>query len=110
MQIIWFFVLCSLYAPESLGMPKADKEYNMYNNEVHNLQCSYLIVNPVKRKEIWRFVTYIFLHANHQHIGFNLLMQLLIGELNHFFLKSFGLLSNERIKNTWKVNDKKELF
>ena len=72
-----------MYSPESLGMPKAGDEGNMVNNEIQNLQCSDLIVNPVKRKEIWRFVTYTFLHANHQHIGFNLLMQLMIGEFNY---------------------------
>ena len=78
-----------MYSPESLGMPKAGEEGNMVNNEVQNLQCSDLIVNPVKRKEIWRFVTYSFLHANHQHIGFNLLMQLIIGEFNYHVSYSF---------------------
>ena len=73
----------SLFAPETLGMPELEpsKTININaKNEIQNLQCSFLIVDPVRRKEIWRFVTYMFLHANHQHIGYNLLMQLLIGE------------------------------
>ena len=49
------------------------------NNEVQNLECSFLVMDPVRRKEVWRFITYMLLHANHQHIGYNLLMQLLIG-------------------------------
>ena len=74
-------IIFSLYAPETLGMPKleATQHINMKNNEVQNLECSFFIVDPVRRKEIWRFITYMFLHANHQHIGYNLLMQLLIG-------------------------------
>ena len=86
-------------------MPKADKEYNMHNNEVENLQCSYLIVNPVKRKEIWRFITYVFLHANHQHIGFNLLMQLLIGKSKDFFENILGsILTHERMNCLYRSN------
>ena len=49
------------------------------NNEIQNLECSFLVMDPVRRKEVWRFITYMLLHANHQHIGYNLLMQLLIG-------------------------------
>ena len=51
------------------------------NNEVQNLECSFLVMDPVRRKEVWRFITYMLLHANHQHIGYNILMQLLIGNL-----------------------------
>ena len=76
----------SLYAPESLGMPKLKpgKKDNLVNGEVSNLECSFFILDPVRRKEIWRFVTYMFLHGNHQHIGYNILMQLLIGKWHYF--------------------------
>ena len=47
----------------------------------HWLTCSYLIYNPHRRREIWRFITYMFLHGSHQHIGFNCFMQLFVGEL-----------------------------
>ena len=73
-------------------MPETGKDGNMINNEVQNLQCSSLIVNPVKRKEIWRFVTYMFLHANLQHIVFNLLMQLVIGKSYGIFKSTSSLI------------------
>ena len=40
---------------------------------------SSLIYNPCKRYEIWRFFTYIFIHAGFYHIFFNILIQLLLG-------------------------------
>ncbi len=32
-----------------------------------------------RRKEAWRFVSYMFLHGSYEHITFNCLMQLLVG-------------------------------
>uniref|UniRef100_A0A1B0AVN2 rhomboid protease n=1 Tax=Glossina palpalis gambiensis TaxID=67801 RepID=A0A1B0AVN2_9MUSC len=40
---------------------------------------SLLIYRPDKRYELWRFVTYMFLHDGWCHLGFNLLIQLLLG-------------------------------
>ena len=42
-------------------------------------QCSYLIYDPSKREQVWRFLTYQFVHGGHQHIFFNMLMQLMVG-------------------------------
>ena len=44
------------------------------------LICSHLIYDPHRRREAWRFLTYMFLHGSHQHIVFNLIMQLFVGE------------------------------
>lgn len=41
--------------------------------------CSYLIYNPSRRYEVWRFFTYQFVHVNMEHIVFNTLMQLVVG-------------------------------
>jgi rhomboid-related protein 1/2/3 len=38
-----------------------------------------LIFNPEKKKEVWRFLTYMFVHSGYFHISFNLLVQLLLG-------------------------------
>lgn len=38
-----------------------------------------LIYRPDRRHEIWRFVTYMVLHANWFHLGFNIVVQLIIG-------------------------------
>ena len=34
-----------------------------------------LIFNPNKKKEVWRFLTYMFVHSGYFHITFNLLVQ-----------------------------------
>ncbi|CAN7985128.1 unnamed protein product [Ixodes hexagonus] len=40
---------------------------------------SVFIYNPKRRKEAWRFLTYMLTHAGAYHIFFNLLIQLLLG-------------------------------
>lgn len=40
---------------------------------------SLFIYHPDKRHELWRFMTYMFLHAGWFHLGFNLLIQLVFG-------------------------------
>lgn len=40
---------------------------------------SLLIYRPDRRHEIWRFITYMVLHANWFHLGFNIVVQLIIG-------------------------------
>ncbi|XP_055912787.1 protein rhomboid [Eupeodes corollae] len=42
-------------------------------------QDSVLIYRPDRRQEIWRFVSYMVLHANWFHLGFNVVVQLLFG-------------------------------
>ena len=34
-----------------------------------------LIFNPLKKEEIWRFLTYMFVHSGYFHIVFNVLIQ-----------------------------------
>ncbi|XP_053675519.1 rhomboid-related protein 2 [Anopheles nili] len=38
-----------------------------------------LIFSPVKQHEIWRFVTYTFLHAGNIHLVLNIIIQILVG-------------------------------
>lgn len=38
-----------------------------------------LIYNPRRRKEAWRYVSYMFIHVGYFHIFFNLLVQLILG-------------------------------
>lgn len=38
-----------------------------------------LIFNPSKKSEVWRFLTYQFIHIGFYHIFFNTLMQLILG-------------------------------
>lgn len=41
---------------------------------------SFLIYDPNRRYEAWRFVSYMFLHADYGHIGSNLFFQLFVGK------------------------------
>lgn len=53
---------------------------------------SKLIYNPHRRYEIWRYVTYMLVHAGFWHISCNLLLQLIVGiplELAHKFERIF---------------------
>ena len=38
-----------------------------------------LIFDPKKKYEVWRFITYMFVHSGYFHVGFNLLIQLVLG-------------------------------
>lgn len=49
---------------------------------------SKLIYNPYRRYEVWRYITYMLIHAGYWHISFNLIIQLAVGiplELAHKF-------------------------
>ncbi|XP_035908897.1 rhomboid-related protein 2 [Anopheles stephensi] len=46
-----------------------------YNNDAINQQ---LIFSPVKQYEVWRFVTYTFLHAGNVHLVLNIIIQILV--------------------------------
>ena len=37
--------------------------------------CSPLIYNPARRHELWRFISYMFVHIGISHFVFNMLMQ-----------------------------------
>jgi len=41
--------------------------------------CSYLIYNPNKRSEVWRYLTYSLVHSGLFHVSFNILVQLVLG-------------------------------
>lgn len=50
-----------------------------------------LVYHPLRSKEVWRFLTYQFLHADVYHLTFNLVMRLLIG------------IPLEMVHNWWRV-------
>ena len=59
------------------------------NNQVpksDDYKCSYLYYNPFKRNEVWRYMTYMFVHTSDAHLIGNMVMQLLVGiplEMSH---------------------------
>ena len=44
------------------------------------LKCSPLTYDPHKRREVWRFVTYMFLHSDKNHLIGNMLLQIPVGK------------------------------
>lgn len=67
--------------------------YFLDNDFVYNL----FIFAPMKMNELWRFITYTFLHAGSIHLSLNVLIQIMISfpletEQGHFrvFLVYFG--------------------
>ena len=41
--------------------------------------CSYLIFDPDKREQVWRYLTYMMIHSGIFHAVFNILIQLILG-------------------------------
>ncbi len=41
--------------------------------------CSHLIYDPNKREQVWRYLTYMFIHSGLFHVTFNILIQLVLG-------------------------------
>ena len=62
----------SIYQPTTLGISEVPLSRSWPIS-------SFLVYSPVRRREAWRFISYMFLHGGLEHIGFNCLMQLLVG-------------------------------
>lgn len=69
-QIVCFAL--SITKPETIG-----SSYQ-YGDRMWPVD-SFLIYDPNRRYEAWRFVSYMFLHADYGHIGSNLFFQLFVG-------------------------------
>ena len=87
---------------------------NEIQDETHYIrpQCSYLIYSPYRRKEIWRFLTYMFLHVNYKHLISNVVLQLLVAlplELSHgtkrvTLVYTFGVISGSLATSVFDRN------
>ncbi|VVC24424.1 Hypothetical protein CINCED_3A023646 [Cinara cedri] len=46
---------------------------------IHGPMASTFIYNPHRRREVWRYFTYMFVHVGNTHLVVNLIVQLLLG-------------------------------
>ena len=69
----------SNYAGASIGSTYTDNN-DSKRDFLDGLGKTPLIYHPCKREQIWRFFTYMLLHADPIHLGFNIGLQLLVGE------------------------------
>nr|CAB3265565.1 rhomboid-related protein 2-like [Phallusia mammillata] len=63
-------------------------EYKQWITISSGLAKSPLIYDPWKREEVWRFVSYMFLHAGIEHIMGNVVLQLMVGIMLEMVHKS----------------------
>ena len=64
-------------------------------------ECCYLIYSPFRRQEIWRFLSYLLLHVDVNHLIMNMVLQLMVGlplEMSHgtarvALVYGFGVIS-----------------
>jgi len=80
LQIIFF--LLTKYAPEGIGSYSYTfNEGNRTGEQDYDkvIRCSCLIYNPYRRKDVWRFFTYMFLHGGWVHLAWNVAIQLVVG-------------------------------
>ena len=49
------------------------------SNEIEQVSCSTFIFHPSRRFELWRYLTYMFIHSSKFHLVFNVLAQLALG-------------------------------
>jgi len=76
------FYLLTVYAPKTIGSYPYEYESGNFTGEQDYskvIRCSCLIYSPYRRRDIWRFITYMFLHGDTYHLAWNVCFQLLVG-------------------------------
>ncbi|XP_055373448.1 rhomboid-related protein 1 isoform X3 [Condylostylus longicornis] len=68
----------AVFLYESWAMKYQD-DYNSSNDGIPVPSDSVLVYRPDRRQEVWRFFSYMVLHANWFHLSFNVIVQLIIG-------------------------------
>lgn len=73
-SICAFFLQIAIFAYDRYTMPAQS-----FGQPVPIPSDSVLVYRPDRRLEVWRFFSYMFLHANWFHLGFNIIIQLFFG-------------------------------
>ena len=63
------------------------------------LSCSPLIYEPQKRGEVWRFVTYMFLHADKNNLIGNMVLQIFVGMYVQLSIMQFECFTNKNVSD-----------
>lgn len=56
-----------------------DYNYKEIGENTNGPAATLFIYNPYRRYEVWRFVTYMFVHVGVMHIMMNLIIQIFLG-------------------------------
>lgn len=56
-----------------------DLNYKEIGENTNGPAATLFIYNPYRRYEVWRFVTYMFVHVGVMHIMMNLIIQIFLG-------------------------------
>ena len=63
-----------------------DRSDGYDKTKTQDYKCSHLYYNPFKRYQVWRYLTYMFVHTSRPHLIGNMVMQCVVGiplEMSH---------------------------
>ncbi|KAH8408106.1 hypothetical protein KR222_003870, partial [Zaprionus bogoriensis] len=75
----WFILLISVIEIAIFAYDRYTMPAQNFGLPVPIPSDSVLVYRPDRRLQVWRFFSYMFLHANWFHLGFNIIIQLFFG-------------------------------
>ncbi|TDG47361.1 hypothetical protein AWZ03_006220 [Drosophila navojoa] len=75
----WFILMISVIEIAIFAYDRYTMPAQSFGQPVPIPSDSVLVYRPDRRLEVWRFFSYMFLHANWFHLGFNIIIQLFFG-------------------------------
>ncbi|XP_030380238.1 protein rhomboid [Scaptodrosophila lebanonensis] len=75
----WFILLISIIEIAIFAYDRYTMPAQNFGLPVPIPSDSVLVYRPDRRLQVWRFFSYMFLHANWFHLGFNIIIQLFFG-------------------------------
>ncbi|XP_030565381.1 protein rhomboid [Drosophila novamexicana] len=75
----WFILMISVIEIAIFAYDRYTMPAQNFGQPVPIPSDSVLVYRPDRRLQVWRFFSYMFLHANWFHLGFNIIIQLFFG-------------------------------
>ena len=66
-----------------------------FSNIFPNCVDSVLAYCPERRREVWRYLSYMLVHSSTWHLAFNLGVQTLLGKYSKYYIVSNRLFSDQ---------------